>query len=627
MKKSILAICCSAAVLSLSASDGAIPRQFRVWGKKAPFRLSKINQVNGKVGMESIRIPKGFKEEFADTNTVVPALTDAQKKAAFLPFAYHPQKYMFYYTQPQAAEIGKAARAIGTPGEYVQMAFALRTLKKVESVTIKPAAFVDKANREAIGVLNIDLRRVMDLPMVGKAEKRYIIEPRYMESFEEYDLLNIKKDYTERFFITVKIPDNAAPGIVKSSFKIACRTGETAEMPLMIRILPFKLDKPDPVKEMNFQILANLNDPRHSSWGRDTHPEQGLRTMYDLSEHGMNSVGYVNVNPHVTKKADGTYEFDFNKPFGASVYSLNVYMNNLKRAGLTGPIGYYSCSAWHRFGLSAVEKAFTPEWEKLVAETVKAIDEQGKKNNWPEFIYFTGDEPGSSLVKQQNIRKLGNAIRKGKKDIRLSNFFNGEWNGTADWKLCRDVADINCANYFNDRIVAESKKVGYPEIWLYNGIERTASNDARSHRAFYGFVPHRYNATGVTQYHYRVSGGISNPRLDFAIYDHINGSKPDYVMTYPAPGGPLPTQQWEAVRQGIYDYRYVYTLKNRIKACKNAALKAEAEKVLTNVINTIPGDFMTEKRSHYLQKLSPETQDTMRWKIAQTIMKLDNESK
>ena len=58
-----------------------------------------------------------------------------------------------------------------------------------------------------------------------------------------------------------------------------------------------------------------------------------------------------------------------------------------------------------------------------------------------------------------------------------------------------------------------------------------------------------------------------------------------------------------------------------------ASLKAEAEKVLTNVVNTIPGDFMTEKRSHYLQKLSPETQDTMRWKIAQTIMKLDNESK
>ena len=140
-------------------------------------------------------------------------------------------------------------------------------------------------------------------------------------------------------------------------------------------------------------------------------------------------------------------------------------------------------------------------------------------------------------------------------------------------------------------------------------------------------MPHRYNATGVTQYHYRVSGGISNPRLDFAIYDHINGSKPDYVMTYPAPGGPLPTQQWEAVRQGIYDYRYVFTLKNRIRACKNAALKADAEKVLTSVINTIPGDFMTEKRSHYLQKLSPETQDTMRWKIGQTIMKLDNESK
>ena len=627
MKKTLLIICCSAAVLSLCASDGAVPRQFRVWGRKAPFRLSKINQVNGKVGMESIRIPKKFKEEFAETNTVPPVLTDAQKKAAFLPFAFHPQKYMFYYTQPQASAIGKAARAIGTPGEYVQMAFALRTLKAVENVAVATAPFTDKADRKVIGKLNIDLRRIMDLPMVGKAENRYVIEPRYMESFEEFDLLNIKKDYTERFFITVKIPDNAAPGIVKSSVKITCRTGETAELPLMIRILPFKLDKPDPVKEMNFQILANLNDPRHSSWGRDTHPEQGLRTMFDISEHGMNSVGYVSTNPYVAKKPGGGYEISFDKPFGASVYSLNVYMNNLKRAGLTGPIGYYSCAAWHRYGLSKIEKAFTPEWENLVAETVKAIEAQREKHNWPEFIYFTGDEPGSSLIKQQAIRKLGNAIRKGKRNVRLSNFFNGEWNGTADWKLCRDVADINCANYFNDRIVAESKKVGYPEIWLYNGIERTASNDARSHRAFYGFVPHRYNATGVTQYHYRVSGGISNPRLDYAIYDHINGSKPDYVMTYPAPGGPLPTQQWEAIRQGIYDYRYVFTLKNRIKACKNAAAKAAAEKVLNSVVSTIPGDFMTEKRSHYLQKLSPETQDTMRWKIAQTIMKLDNESK
>ena len=625
MKKTLLMLCCAGAVFSSMGADD-IPRQFKVWGSKAPFQLSKLNAVMGKVGMESIRIPKGFKEALADTNTIAPKLTEAQKKQAFLPFAYHPQKYLFYYTQPLAAQINKPARAIGTPGEYVQMAFALRTLKKVENVGLELAAFTDKSGKKVIPVINIDLRRVMDLPMIGKQDRTYVIEPRYMESFDEFDLLNIKKDYTERFFVTVKIPDNAAPGIVRSNIKITCGSGETAVMPMMIRVLPFKLDRPDPVKEMNFQILANFNDVRTTSWGRDNYPHQMLKNMSDLAEHGMNSIGYVNINPSISKGADGNYKFDFDKPSGVAMYSLAFYMENYKRAGLNGPMGYYSCSAWHRYGFNKIAKAFSPEWVKLISQLVAAIEKERVKRSWPEFIYFTGDEPGSSVVKQKEIKNLANAIRKGKSDVRLSNFFNGEWNGTSDWKICKDYANVNCANYFTDRIVADSKKAGYPEIWLYNGIERVASNDARSPRAFYGFVLHRYGATGVTQYHYRYATG-GKGRTDFAVYDHINGTRPDYVLSYPAPDGPLPTQQWEGVRQGIYDYRYVYTLKNRIKACKDAQAQAAAEKVLNSVVNTIPGDFMTEKRSHHLQKLSPETLDTMRWKISQAIMKLDKVSK
>ncbi len=80
MKKTFLMLCCAGAVFSSMGSDD-IPRQFKVWGSKAPFQLSKLNAVMGKVGMESIRIPKGFKEALADTNTIAPKLTEAQKKS------------------------------------------------------------------------------------------------------------------------------------------------------------------------------------------------------------------------------------------------------------------------------------------------------------------------------------------------------------------------------------------------------------------------------------------------------------------------------------------------------------------------------------------------------------------
>ena len=620
MKKLLPALCCAVAAGVLCGNE--IPKQFRVWGTKAPFSLSKANNVNGQVGVKSIRLPKGFKEEFADTNRTAPVLTDEQKAQTFLPFAFHPQRYLYHYTQPQAAEIGKAARAIGTPGEYVQMAFALRAIKLAENVELAVAPFADKAGKTVIPQLNIDLRRVMDLPLAGKKEKHYIMEPRYLEKFEEFDLLHIRKNYTERFFLTVKIPDNAAPGVVKSTVKVTCMDGKSTELPLMIRILPFKLDNPDPAHEMNFQILAVLNDPRVTAWGRDTYAHQMLRNMADIAEHGMNSIGKINTMQKITKNSDGTFTANFDEPNSTSVYSANIFFDSVKRAGLNGPLGFYNCFQWDKYGMAMLAKPFTPEWDKLIIQTVQDLENARKKNNWNEFVYVCGDEPGSSVVRLNTVKAITKNIKKAAPHVRTTAAFNGEWHGSSDWKICKEFCDINCANYFNERILAESKKVGYKEIWLYNGIERTASGDARSHRVFYGFVPFKLGANGVTQYHYRYAFGV-NKKLDYAIYDHINGIVPDYIMTYPAPDGPLPSQHWEAIRQGIYDYRYLYTLKKRIEKCKDAAVKAQAQKVLDGINAIVPIDFMSEKRQHYLLKLSPETQDTARWKAAQAIMLID----
>ena len=53
-------------------------------------------------------------------------------------------------------------------------------------------------------------------------------------------------------------------------------------------------------------------------------------------------------------------------------------------------------------------------------------------------------------------------------------------------------------------------------------------------------------------------------------------------MSNPPPGGPLPTPNWEALREGIDDFRYLYQLETlaREKAASHPDAAAEAERYL-----------------------------------------------
>jgi hypothetical protein len=88
-------------------------------------------------------------------------------------------------------------------------------------------------------------------------------------------------------------------------------------------------------------------------------------------------------------------------------------------------------------------------------------------------------------------------------------------------------------------------------------------------------------------WHYQAPASNSNPFCDF---DGIYG---DWCMAYPGPGGvPLPTQRWEAIRQGIDDGRYVYTLEIRVAEARKrgmaAAAVAAGEALLKEIREAVP---------------------------------------
>jgi hypothetical protein len=62
----------------------------------------------------------------------------------------------------------------------------------------------------------------------------------------------------------------------------------------------------------------------------------------------------------------------------------------------------------------------------------------------------------------------------------------------------------------------------------------------------------------------------------------LDGSNRDWNVVFPSLDSPYhnPTLEWEAIREGVYDYRYAYTLKKLADEAKKKGKTTEADKAL-----------------------------------------------
>jgi len=329
------------------------------------------------------------------------------------------------------------------------------------------------------------------------------------------------------------------------------------------------------------------------------------------------------VHPYISKGEGGKLQFDFDRPSMTSIYSFNDFMHLVLKAGLTGPLCYYNgpyeASQYLVTGLLKYDK-YSPEYNDALRQIFAAVEAHREKMSWPEIIYFIGDEPGSHAERLRLNLNCGQQIKAVKPTARISNFFNGEWNGTKDWKLLKEISDINCTNFINENTLQESRELGYESVWGYNGCYDHAS-DTRGHRVFYGFHPWRCQLKGITQYKYRAFYADVKYQGSVA-YNPFCWGGAAYDYTYPSAEGPIPTPKWESVRQGIYDYRYLLTLQRLLDKNPNHPAAPAGKEALAEVMANFHLDYQSPSRENYIQLYSPETLDVYRWKIAQAILGL-----
>jgi len=399
-----------------------------------------------------------------------------------------------------------------------------------------------------------------------------------------------------------------------------------ATQDLTLRVLPFTLMKPDPYRDITFSILTNHNDCRYASYGMNVFTENIRKHFADMVEHGLTSTGYFCMQPEV-ELVNGKIVAHFDRPGAYALYSPDTIMALYRESGLTGPFEYQKGPyQMYQYYLRSIVKKdhYTPEYDNAFQEVMRQTVQHMREKNWPELIFVLGDEPGAHADRIKMHRRAGDLLKAVAPNVRTGNYFNGGWAGVTDWKILKPVTDINCTNFVNREVIDDTRELGFDSLWLYNGT--SMGRDPKVERMFYGIQPWKVGAKGVTQYMYQCRA--ANPYDMFAEErvgkSTVGGSA--YFYAYPSSGGPIPTPHWEAIRQGIYDYRYLFTLKHaiaRARAAGKTQTADEAQKTLDEITNAFPDDFQTRRKDEIVRSISNEMLDIWRWKAARAIMHLN----
>jgi hypothetical protein len=286
----------------------------------------------------------------------------------------------------------------------------------------------------------------------------------------------------------------------------------------------------------------------------------------DMRAHGLTSVGlYGGLGVDITL-VDGTPVVHWN---GESPFEKNLKL--YAEAGFPRPLLWLMGGDVHQFCLDHADLA-SPEFAALYRSIAEQIVERGKTLGWPEIIFQTIDEPYDQLhLLPMTLRLM--EILKTIPNVRTEmDGVNAAWDHFTDHAyaltdvfvlhdgpvLHRGRLEPQKWAEFIERVRDDGK-----EVWFYN-IDISAWRPEPL-RFLWGFGLWMSGATGNVQWSYMTSVDMEHPERAYDTPDAL-------IFRFPATsdrsGGP--TIGYEAIREGIDDYRYLLTLQRLLDEARSS---------------------------------------------------------
>lgn len=551
----------------------------------------------------------------------MPELSQEDRERGWVLFHRPWAEVVWHNTPPRAEEIGREVRIFATPGEYEPVTFCVNLLRDTGDLS------VETTDIGPVAAGTIDIRHVRYMRAkpnyVGMGLYRVVpdvLEPMWM--FHRRDIydpaapVGLEAGTTHRFWLTLRVPEEAQPGIYEGTVTVRDDAGGEGRLPVRLRVLPFTLQH-DPSKIYGMYYRHPLDNAGRASdeVSKAFYERQAELEHEDMVAHGMHNIVLSAWCP--PENEAGQYEADWTL--------LQAKLDLCEAYGFTGPYathinagGIYQKHVGSSWGSHTADaKVPPPEYAEELTRMTRFIESEREKYGWPQFLYYPVDEPGRHPESVELMRVTLKAIR----DAGAPTYVTAAPEHEQFQPLMPHV-NVWCTQTFlpdRETVLADmaARDVQY---WCYpnKSCGECDHTTIRGGRMTYGFGFWRSGFVALIPWIY--SSTTSDP------LNYLTGSTMDFLVRHEPGGAPMTVAIWESYREGKDDYRYIYTLERLIEEARGSgnaeavAAANEAQRELDYVwdsINVLP-------RYQYDGLWPAGDFDAYRWLIAEQIMKVQD---
>ncbi|MDP7636344.1 MAG: sugar-binding protein [Phycisphaerae bacterium] len=467
-----------------------------------------------------------------------PAPTRQQKDAGYIVFGRRYSDSFVYTAVPRAQEVVSSLSIAACSDEFEPVTFSLYPLRNIESLTVKVSDLAGPGGA-AIPASAVDVRRAT-WQSEWKNPKSFVA---WQHLLRRFDSLNLIKKRTQRVWLTVKVPPKSAVGEYRGT--VSLTSGQTVtRLPLKVRVLPFELSAPD---EMGYFMY-------YRGVGKYTGfytPEFFAKIVKDMRDHGMTT--FTNYNWVQTK----------DKKTGKNKIDVDNYLLD-KLGGHYAPYGVSYAQMVETLGSSGLAQEpildlYSQHYETdLLLELARIY----KERKWPEVAVYVSDEIDGHADRMREARRILTRIKKAAPNLKTTTALGMK--GSDALGHMYDIW-IGCSS---PEMIAKARKMG-KHPWTYSCRGILEIHPAYN-RYFFGYFPWKIGLKGVSLWAYTDHNVFSDRFINRIGYSKDFVFTPEYKQVhgyvYFENDEIIPVANWECVREGIDDYRYMLTLKKIAQA-------------------------------------------------------------
>jgi len=478
-------------------------------------------------------------DNFAIDSKTIDRKTDDSKEKDYIVSQKSYLERVYPYTEPDVSDFIKAISVEISRNEYKPLTFSIRALRNLGRVQISVTPLrgiqgtleTDSISVGAVGQLTEIIGPESDTDTVY-----YRWAPKIIESNE----VTIPQGFTQRYWLTLRAGPAAIPGNYHGIITIKPQFGHLTRIPIHIKVLPLQLTDTDiQYGMMMTYAFYELDNDIWTEQERALIKQSGLEIYKDLREHGMTMI-----YPH----SHFYLKFDTNgQPI---LQSLKASLEAYKKLAFPGPF------CWYLGHLLQTAKPFHP------GSIINYDAQVSKKRLYELLSRFEMMAKELGIPKEKLIVQLvdeaddRDRVAAGKELNEMAHQMGFKTLVTRIWP----EVDVICTGIpSDDKEANQIRQIG-KQWWIYPNIALSSRNMTYV-RYVFGFGAWRWGVDGVVPWTFQMSQGCNgNP---FTVLDG-----PEVMVAYPGVKGPIPTPTWEAIRDGINDYKYIYLLKKLIASEK-----------------------------------------------------------